>query len=261
MPLVLRPGGLVGKETIMVDQGEQGVPLPPTLGTADAYRRSAFLTIPFLLLVPLAYALWFHRWGVSLSWPAIGAGALGWYVAFVLRTPVVLIAQRTLRTPERMQPWIVAASGPAEETVRLLTLLLVGSAFPIALSVGLGWTTIEIIYTIVNNLAIAWLLRRTDERARRSLGLLLAMGLEKMLSPTAPALSVIERVAVSALHIGFTLLIAWQPLLVLATIPLHSVANLVSLRLLRRSAVLSALGWVLIGAASLLAGLAVWGRL
>jgi gas vesicle protein len=153
------------------------------------------------------------------------------------------------------------ALSQAEESVRLITLLLVGSAFPIALSVGLGWTTIEIVYTIVNNLAIAWLLQRPDERARRSLALLLSMGLGNMLSPTAPALSVIERIGVSALHIGFTLLIAWQPLLVLVTIPLHSGANFVSLRLLRRSAVLSAVVWVLIGAAILLAGLAVWGML
>lgn len=242
----------------MVDQRE---PRLPTLGTADAYRRSAFLAIPFLLLVPLAYALWFHLWGVSLNWPAIGAGALGWYIAFVLRTPAVLVAQRVLRTLERTQPWVVAASGPAEESVRLITLLLVGRAFPIALSVGLGWTTIEIVYTIINNLAIAWLLQRPDERARRSLALLLSMGLGNMLSPTAPAFSVIERIGVSALHIGFTLLIAWQPLLVLATIPLHSGANFVSLWLLRRSAVLTAVVWVAIGAAVLLAGLAVFGRL
>lgn len=47
----------------------------------------------------------------------------------------------------------------------------------------------------------------------------------------------------------------------LVTIPLHTVANLVSLWLLRRSTVLSAVGWILIGAASLLAGLAVWGWL
>jgi hypothetical protein len=119
----------------MVDQSD---PLLPPLGTADAYRRSAYLAIPFLLLVPLAYALWFHRWGVSLSWPAIGAGALGWYVAFVLRIPVVLVARLALRTPECVQPWVVAASGPAEESVRLITLLLVGSIFPIALSVAWG---------------------------------------------------------------------------------------------------------------------------
>lgn len=241
----------------MVDQRDHRL---PTLGTADAYRRSAFLAIPFLLLVPLAYALWFQGWGVSLSWPAIGAGALGWYVAFVLRTPVVLVAQQLLRTPERMHPWVVAASGPAEESVRLITLLLVGRAFPIALSVGLGWATIEIVYTIINNLAIAWLLQRPDERARRSLALLLSMGLGNMLSPTAPVLSVIERIGVSALHIGLTLLIAWQPLLVLVTIPLHSGANFVSLWLVRRSAVLAAVVWVAIGAAMLLAGLAVFGQ-
>ncbi|HEY1387608.1 MAG TPA: hypothetical protein VGF38_03610 [Ktedonobacterales bacterium] len=125
----------------------------------------------------------------------------------------------------------------------------------------MGWTTIEIIYTIINNLAIAWLLRRTDKRAGRSRGLLLSMGLETLLSPTSPALSVIERIGVSALHIGYTLLIAWQPLLVLVTIPLHSVTNLVSLWLLRRSGVLSAVVWILIGAACLLADLGVWGWL
>lgn len=65
----------------------------------------------------------------------------------------------------------------------------------------------------------------------------------------------------AVMAVGESLLIAWQPLLVLVRIPLHSAANLLSLWLLRRSAVLSAVGWVLIGAASLLAGLAVWGWL
>src|SRR5260370_27210907 len=150
----------------MIDQRDSK---SPTIGAADAYRRSAYIALPFMLLVPLAFALWFHLWGVTLSWPALGAGALGWYVAFILRTPVALVARRLLRTPERVQPWVTAASGPAEESVRLITLLVVGRAFPLALAVGLGWTAIEIVYTIINGLVIAWLLRRTDEQARRSL--------------------------------------------------------------------------------------------
>jgi hypothetical protein len=48
----------------------------------------------------------------------------------------------------------------------------------------------------------------------------------------------------AVMAVGESLLIAWQPLLVLVRIPLHSAANLLSLWLLRRSAVLSAVGWV-----------------
>ncbi len=240
---------------------EQQVPERSGVGSPDAYQRNVFLAIPFMLLVPLAFALWFHLWGVSLSWLAIGAGAVGWIVALFLRTPVALIARRLLRTPERAQPWVVAASGPAEESMRLITLLLVGRTFPLALSVGLGWTAIEIVYTIVNGLVIASLLRRTDEQARQARALLASMGLERMLSQTAPSLGVIERISASALHIGFTLLIAWQPLLVLATIPVHSATNFVALRLLRRSAVLTEVVVALIGAVILIAGLAAFGRL
>jgi hypothetical protein len=110
-------------------------------------------------------------------------------------------------------------------------------------------------------LAIASLLRRTDEQARQARALLTSMGLDKLLSQTDPALGVVERIAASALHIGFTLLIAWQPLLVLATIPVHSATNFVWLRLFRRSAVLSEVVFALIGAAILVAGLAAFGRL
>jgi hypothetical protein len=247
----------------MLDKRESA---PPTLGSPDAYRRNALIAIPFLLLVPLSFALWFHLWGIALSWPAIGAGALGWVVALFLRTPVALIARRLLGTPERAQPSVTAASGPAEESLRLVTLLLVGRAFPLALSVGLGWTTVEIVYAIVNGLAIASLLRRTDERARQARAFLASIGLERLLSQTDPAfgvvtLGVIERFSVSALHIGFTLLIAWQPLLVLGTIPVHSATNFVWLRLFRRSAVLSEVAVALIGAAILIAGLAAFARL
>jgi YhfC intramembrane metalloprotease len=162
-------------------------------------------------------------------------------------------------------PWIVAASGPCEEGTRLVVLLLVGRTFPIALSVGLGWTAIEVVYTIVNGLAVASLLGRTDEKARQAQALLTSLyttrGLTNMLTPSAPFLGVMERISASALHIGFTLLLAWQPLLVLATIPLHSATNFIALRLLRRSAVLTEVVVALIGATALVAGLAAFGRL
>lgn len=243
---------------------EQQVPERPGVGS-PAYQRNRLIAFPFLLAVPLAFALWLYLWGIPLSWPAIGAGAAGWLVALFLCTPVALVARRLLRTPERAQPWVVAASGPAEESLRLVTLLLVGRTFPIALSVGLGWTAIEVVYTIVNGLAVASVLGRTDEKARQAQALLTSLytsqGLSNMLTASAPFLGVMERISASALHIGFTLLIAWQPLLVLATIPLHSATNFVALRLLRRSAVLTEVVLALIGAVILIAGLAVFGRL
>lgn len=225
------------------------------------YKHNALLAIPFMLLVPVAYGLAFHLWGITLNWSAIGAGAVGWLVALMLRAPVGLVARRILHDPLRVQPWIVAASGPCEEIMRLIILLLIGRTFPLAISIGLGWTAIEIVYTCINGLALSSLLTRTDEKAQQARALLSAMGLDKALTSSAPGLGVIERISVSALHIGFTLLLAWQPLVILLTIPLHSASNFVWLRLTRRSPVLTEVCVAIEGAALFLLGLALFGKL
>jgi hypothetical protein len=82
-----------------------------------------------------------------------------------------------------------------------------------------------------------------------------------MLSETAPLAGVAERVAASALHIGFTLLVARQPRLALATAPAHSGVNLAALALLRRSTLLAESFVGGVGALALAAGLAAFGRL
>lgn len=234
---------------------------PAASHTSRAYRRSLSIALPLTLAVPVAYALWFHLWGIGLNWPAVAAGAAGWLLALALRTPIILAAKRMLRTPERGQTWIVAASGPCEEGVRIAALLLLGRAFPIALSIGLGWAAIEVVYSAVNSLGLASLAGRTDEKAVRARQMLEAQGMGAVMSPTAPYWGIAERITASAIHIGFTLLLAWQPLLAIVTIPLHSASNATLLRLARRSLALMEVASAVLGAAVLVAGLLLFGRL
>ena len=145
--------------------------------------------------------------------------------------------------------------------MRLLAVLLFGRAFPIALSIGLGWAAIEVVYAIINGFVTLSLFRRDDEKARQARAMLESMGLAKAMLNGPPFMGVLERITASAIQIGFTLLLAWQPLLVILTIPVHSSTNFVALSLVRRSVVLAELGVAIIGTIVLLAGLGVFGRL
>jgi len=223
--------------------------------------RYTYAACFFMILVPLAYGLWFFLWGVPLSWGGIGIGALGWTIALMLRNPVALLAKAIPATSKHVTTIVVASSGPCEELVRLAVVLLLGRAFPMALSIGLGWAAIEVVYTIINSFVTLSLFRRDDEKARQARAVLENMGLAKALLNTTPFMGVVERIFASAIQIGFTLLLAWQPLLVILTIPLHSSTNFMALFLLRRSAVLAELYVAIIGIVVLLAGLGVFGRL
>jgi hypothetical protein len=65
----------------------------------------------------------------------------------------------------------------------------------------------------------------------------------------------------SLLHIGFTLLLGWNPWLVLVTMPTHSATNLAAVRLIKqRSVILLETIVVLVGAAGFALGLLVWHR-
>jgi uncharacterized membrane protein YhfC len=46
---------------------------------------------------------------------------------------------------------------------------------------------------------------------------------------------IFERVSATALHIGFTLLLAYHPVLILITLPLHSLVNVGAINLTKRS--------------------------
>ncbi len=223
--------------------------------------RYAYMAFCLMILVPLAYGLWFFLWGVPLSWGGIGIGALGWTIALMLRNPVALLAHAIPAVSKHVTTIVVAFSGPCEELVRLAVVLLLGRAFPMALSIGLGWAAIEVVYAIINGYVTLSLFRRDDEKARQARAVLENMGLAKAMLNAPPFAGVFERIFACAVQIGFTLLLAWQPLLVILTIPLHSSTNFMALSLVRRSVVIAELSIAIIGIVVLLAGLGVFGRL
>lgn len=157
---------------------------------------------------------------------------------------------------------MVVASGPAEEVIRVVLVLLVASAFRSALWLGLGWAAVEVVLTAVNAvvspLVLPRLLRDQSDRARQARELLLPrLATTLAASPAAVvALGTAERIGASALHTGFTLLLAAQPWLALLTAPLHAGVNLGAVALQRRSLLLTEAVVVGAGALALVAGLA-----
>jgi hypothetical protein len=128
---------------------------------------------------------------------------------------------------DRIKPWIVSSSGPIEEAVRLVVLLLVGRSFSDAASIGIGWAAIEIVYTALTGFITLSLMKRTDPEAMQARAMLESQG---MIRETGPWLGVIERIGASALHIGFTLVIAFNPVWTIATALVHSATNLSLIR-------------------------------
>ena len=207
------------------------VPADRRAADADAYRRNLLLAALPTLALPIAIAVGLVGLGAELRPLAIVAGALGWIVALILRAPVAIVAFRRSGSREGAQPWITGASGPLEELVRLGVLLLVGRDLDTALSVGLGWAGIEVVYALVNGAAMLALVGRDDPEAEQARAML---PFKEALTPSAPWWGVVERAWASALHIGFTLIIAAQPILVVVTILAHSATNLALLRLADR---------------------------
>ena len=219
-------------------------------------RRSLALSAVLLTLVPIGFGI---ALVVSGYPPLVGpllAGALGWMIALTLRTPVALVGIRVLGSMERAQTLIIAASGPAEETVRLIAVLLVGRDIATALWLGFGWATIEVVYTFVNGAAIARLATRTDPEAER---------VRQLLPPaafgsSAPFWGAVERVGATAFHMGLTLIVAAVPISVVVNMIVHSSMNLAMVRLSQRwpIAALEAI-IVVVGFAALFVGLVLIG--
>ena len=85
--------------------------LTPGSANVALIRRNTLAALPFTLLVPVGFALAYWLLDVSLRPSALLIGALGWLVALGLRAPVSIVLLKALKTPERVQPWVVAASG------------------------------------------------------------------------------------------------------------------------------------------------------
>ncbi|MEO3784058.1 hypothetical protein ABGB12_12050 [Actinocorallia sp. B10E7] len=193
-------------------------------------QRSALLTVPVLLVLLPLFALALGWWKGAPDWTAIGLGAAGWLVALMLRGPVAAAVAK--QPGERAALIVASASGPCEELVRLALVVLLLSGAEEALWAGFGWGAVEIVYTVVNALVIRSLLGRNDPQAVEARALLEAQG---TLRADGPVWAFLERIGATLLHIGFTLLLVWQPWIVLATVPLHSAVNLGIVRLTRVS--------------------------
>jgi hypothetical protein len=221
-------------------------------------QKSFYLSVPFLIAVPILWALGLGAWLEPITWLMVGLGAVGWLVALALRGPVALLVRQLHVPEERAKYWIGAASGPAEEGARVVLLLLIGASFRQALWLGFGWATIEVLYTIMSGFLLASLLGRADPEAEKAREFLQSQGL---LRESGAVYGVIERIGATALHIGFTLLVAWHPLLAIVTAIVHSAVNLGTVRLARRSLALTEAIIVVAGIITFLLGLAAFDRL
>lgn len=207
--------------------------------------RELVLTAPLYLLVVVFYAALARIWDIELSLGWILLGAAGWLAALFLRAPVAMVAQRLTTNSDTVQQAVILASGPAEELVRLAVVLITAANLDVAYAIGLGWGGIEVIYALVNGILIATLLQRDDEEAVKARQVMEEMGLLR--AGTKPLYGVLERLAVTPVHIGFTLLLAFQPLLVLVTIPVHSLINYGFITMMRRRANIAIILLVLMG--------------
>jgi hypothetical protein len=187
--------------------------------------RKALKFLPLYMLVPVMFWALFHSTGYELNWKGFGLGALGWFVALFLRGPLSLLVQKW--PPEKAKNVIVGSSGVLEEGVRLILIALTSTSFSWAQSVGQGWAAVEVVFVIVNVIMISTLVNRTDEKAMQAKELLKAQGNIQ----ASPLWGILERIWASSFHIGATLMVAFNPWLVLIVIPLHSGLNLVAVRL------------------------------
>ncbi|TVY08484.1 YhfC family glutamic-type intramembrane protease [Paenibacillus cremeus] len=216
-----------------------------------AHKAKYFL--PLYLLVPVLYAVAFYFSGGAMEWNAFGLGALGWVIALFLRGPLSAIVMKMKLSQEKTTAIIVGSSGVLEESVRLVVLMVTSTAFSWSLSVGQGWAAVEVLFTMVNIIVILSLAHRTDEKAVQAKEMLRMQGQLN----TSPLWGVIERIFASALHIGFTLLVAHYPWLVVLFIPLHSIVNLTALKLAKKSIVQTELMIAIVGTAILVLGLTI----
>src|SRR5215212_877594 len=90
---------------------------------AKQFLHHLLFCTPLLLTVPLIYLLAFNALGQgNLPLRPFFLGVLGWSVALLLRTPMLML---TFRLTHNVKEHVVAAmAGPAEESVRLLDVLL-----------------------------------------------------------------------------------------------------------------------------------------
>lgn len=222
------------------------------------YIRNTILALPLYLLSILPFWLLLpDHFNTDIRISYVLLGALGWWIAFLLRLPIIAIVQ-VLKLPQASaQHIIVSVSGPAEEITRLVLLLILGLTTQNALSVGLGWAAIEIVYAISQSFGMGILEQKNDTKAREAKKIIKQQGMSKSMTPSAPFWGAIERLSANALHVSFSLLLVTSPLFVILTVPAHSAFNFLALALYKKSVLLTQSTLALVAAAFMLLALIV----
>lgn len=208
-------------------------PGPATTPSHGPSLRNLLLSLPLLFASLLPYVALAGLLRAELQWSLLLLGALGWWLALLLRLPVILLVKQ--KSLAQAQKAIVLSSGPAEELVRLGLLLWLGLDFTTAFSVALGWAGIEILYAMVQGFALISLARRQDKMAEEARTLLRLQGMDQALTASGPFWGVCERLSANAIHLALTLLLLVSPWMVLLTAALHSGVNLTFTWVLRHS--------------------------
>lgn len=200
----------------------------------SSYFKNFIISLPFLFLVLVLFWIFgnFLNFSFSISLFLVGVG--GWLFALWIRFPFILLLNKI-----HSKSGVILLSGPAEELTRLVIILFLVHSISAAYSLGLGWATIEIMYGIIQGFALSKLEKRTDKKALQAKKMMKNMGMDKTLSSQAPFWGIFERIFATAGHIAFSLLLFWNPFSVIVTMPFHSLANLITIKLMKRSFVLA----------------------
>lgn len=219
------------------------------------FIRNILWASPLYLLAIIPFVFIAHYLAIKIDYYLVLLGALGWWIALILRIPVILLIKNKKIDLKLSRKITIGLSGPTEEITRLILLSIIGLSSPNAYSVGLGWAMIEVIYGLVQIIGLGVLDKKSDAKAEEAKTVMKQMGMDKTLEPSTPFWGALERVSASALHIGFGLLLIISPYLLIATIPLHSFINFFVVKMNEKSIRNSQLGLLLIGFAILTTGL------
>lgn len=213
------------------------------------FIRNILWATPLYLLAPVPFIFIAYYLEINIDYTQVLLGALGWWIALIVRIPVILIIKRNNISLIQSRKLTIGLSGPSEETIRLLLLSIIGLISYNAYSVGLGWAMIEVVYGLIQIIGLGVLDQKSDPKAEEAKTVMKQMGMDKTLEPSTPFWGALERVSASALHIGFSLLLIFSPYLVIVTIPIHSFINFFVVKMNKVSISKSQLGLLIIGCA------------
>lgn len=210
-----------------------------------ALKQSAtrFATICVLIAVPsIGGALIGYL--VQLSAPVVAAGAVGWFFSLLLRPTIIYLAntsrrwclrrvishetaKQTKSNPQNLY-LAIAVSGPIEEFVRLVVVMLCGGSVATGIAVGLGWAFAEAVFLGVT-------------AAITSGGVIRSLFVSKSFHQSKFTYEIIEWVAVVCvergsafgIHVSSSVILALCPVCVLPLTVVHSVTNVGAVRLAR----------------------------